>query len=65
MVVPIIVYMKLIVMSRIPWIDERETDRQRDREKQRGTERETETDRDRETDREATGSRRVSVASWR
>ena len=49
MVVPIIVYMKLIVMSRIPWIDERET----------------ETDRDRETDREATGSRRVSVASWR
>ena len=24
MVVPIIVYMKLIVMSRIPWIDERE-----------------------------------------
>ena len=55
MVVPIIVYMKLIVMSRIPWIDERETDRQtdslretdrqRDREKQRGTERETETER--------------------
>jgi hypothetical protein len=31
MVAPIIVYMKLIVMSRIPWIDERERDRQTDR----------------------------------
>ena len=39
MVVPIIVYMKLIVMSRIPWIDERERERE--------TETETETERDR------------------
>ena len=49
MVVPIIVYMKLIVMSRIPWIDERE--------RQRETERERERDRGRETEREARGSR--------
>jgi hypothetical protein len=58
MVAPIIVYMKLIVMSRIPWIDERERERERERGRQRDrdgeTERQIETDRerDRETDRE-------------
>ena len=46
MVVPIIVYMKLIVMSRIPWIDERERQRETERERQR--ERQTETERERE-----------------
>ena len=54
MVVPIIVYMKLIVMSRIPWIDERERDRQtdryceRERQRQRQTETETEAERQKE-----------------
>ena len=70
MVVPIIVYMKLIVMSRIPWIDERqtdrqtdslrETDRQRDRERQRGTERETET----ETETERQIERREALVEF-
>ena len=49
MVVPIIVYMKLIVMSRIPWIDERERQREREternREGQRERQRQTETER--------------------
>ena len=42
MVVPIIVYMKLIVMSRIPWIDERERERERERGRQRDRDGETE-----------------------
>jgi hypothetical protein len=55
MVVPIIVYMKLIVMSRIPWIDEREGERETEREtdiRERQTERERETERDRDRDRQ-------------
>ena len=55
MVVPIIVYMKLIVMSRIPWIDERERQRETEREtdiRERQTERERETERQRERDRD-------------
>ena len=57
MVVPIIVYMKLIVMSRIPWIDERERERERQRQREtdireRQTERERETEMQRDRDRQ-------------
>ena len=51
MVVPIIVYMKLIVMSRIPWIDERERQRETERETDI-RERQTERERDREGQRQ-------------
>ena len=47
--------MKLIVMSRIPWIDERERQRETEREtdiRERQTDRERETERDRDRDRQ-------------
>ena len=52
MVVPIIVYMKLIVMSRIPWIDERERQTDRQTALERQTDRETERNRERQRERQ-------------
>ena len=65
MVGPIIVYMKLIVMSRIPWIDERERQRETEREtdiRERQTDRERETERDRERDRDKQRGERLSLS---
>ena len=52
MVVPIIVYMKLIVMSRIPWIDERERQTDRQTALERQTDRETERNREGQRERQ-------------